>query len=215
MSDETDPTPERTETKQPTRIDAREYELFKQYVKSVHGGIQGHLREELENALREYRTSERDGQLTRMENDVATIKAMLADGQSDGGTPGPHPSDGATHARTRNTHADAAANPDVPSTQSNPPSKPPANAPRSRKESYLRQTFFAESVDGMSEVAIETELRDLIEREFGFGDRTADDYVDELYRPIQKELKNNYGWKPHPRHGKTWVSGDKYDELTE
>lgn len=215
MSDEPNPTTERTETKQPTRIDAREYELFKQYVKSVHGGIQGHLREELENALREYRTSEQDGQLTRVENDVATIKAMLADGQSDGGTT-PHPSDGATHARTRNTHADAAPDGDAdPSTQSNPPSKPPANAPRSRKEAYLRQTFFAESVDGMNEVAIETELRDLIEGEFGFGDRTADDYVDELYRPIRKELKNDYGWKPHPRHGQTWVSPDNYDELTE
>lgn len=196
-------------------VDADEYERFKQYVRDTHGSVRGNLGREIENALREYRTSERDGQLTRMENDVATIKAMLADGQSDGGNPGPHPSDGATHARTRNTHADAAADPDVPSTQSNPPSKPPANAPRSRKESYLRQTFFAESVDGMSEVAIETELRDLIEREFGFGDRTADDYVDELYRPIRKELKDNYGWKPHPRHGKTWVSGDKYDELTE
>lgn len=212
MSDEPNPTTERTETKQPTRIDAREYELFKKYVKSVHGGIQGHLREELENALREYRTSERDGQLTRVENDVATIKAMLADGQSDGGTT-PHPSDGATHARTRNTHA---ADTDAdPSAQSETLSKPPANAPRSRKEAYLRQTFFAESVDGLNEVAIETKLRELIEREFGFGDRTTDDYVDELYRLIRKELEDERGWKLHPQHRRTWVSPQYHEELTE
>jgi len=67
----------------------------------------------------------------------------------------------------------------------------------------------------MSEVAIETELRDLIEGEFGFGERTADDYVAELQPPIRKELKDDYGWRPHPRHGKTWVSPDNYDELTE
>jgi len=74
------------EKTQPTLIDKDEYEKFKQFVADAHGHTHGHLKTEIENALREYRQSTgREKQLTRMENDIATMKKVLAEGDSDGG----------------------------------------------------------------------------------------------------------------------------------
>ena len=94
------------------RVDEQVYEKFKQFVRDRHGTTRGVLGEELEKAMRQRMNAERgNDQLTRIENDVATIKAQLAEIEADGGEtvsrtphepsgPRPTPSDGEnTHAR--------------------------------------------------------------------------------------------------------------------
>lgn len=93
------------------RVDRRTYEDFKQFVRDRHGTTRGVLGEELENAMRKHMSNERgDDQLTRIESDVASVKAMLAASEADGGElvpvtshepsgPCPTPSD------SQNTHA--------------------------------------------------------------------------------------------------------------
>lgn len=73
--------------KQPTPIDAALYNEFKQFVKDNHGQIRGSLRDELENAIRQYMDDSRGpDELQRIENDIASIKAILS--ESDGGVTG-------------------------------------------------------------------------------------------------------------------------------
>jgi len=106
------------DTTQPTRISKEEYTRFKQFVQDTHGTTRGHLKTEIENALREYRKPDnsRDA-LARIEDDVATIKATLATAEADGGSVVD------TSREEIHTHA--------------PSDKPPANAATDKKVAYL------------------------------------------------------------------------------
>jgi len=176
---------------QPTRISKDEYVRFKQYVQDVHGKTRGHLSTEIENALREYRQPDNSAEpIQRIEQDIATIKAQLADGMSDGGTVPPTPSaDPDTHAR-----ADT---------------KPAANQPRTKKYAYLIEQLFAgkrpESPSG-GELAPKT-IRMVITDNYDSDAAIVEEWV----AGIQKRLGREYDAEPHPGHGKTLVWGDKLD----
>lgn len=186
------------ERKQPTPIDAEEYEAFVQFVKDVHGGTRGNLRTELENALREYRESyynDGNDRLVRVENDVATIKAMLAEGEVDGGEviPSPDLSDASPHA-----HAD----------QTDPSDermeKPAANQPRGEKVDWIVQEI-RDSYDG--QIALK-DVRKEIQDAYGFRDDTLDDYVDLIIDALDAE--------PDPRNPDRLLAwGDALDEAWE
>jgi len=168
------------ERKQPTPIDADEYEAFVQFVKDVHGGTRGHLRTELENALREYRQSYyNDGsdRLVRVENDVATIKAMLAEGEVDGGevVPAPDPSDGSTHA-----HADQNDTPDAPM------EKPAANQPREKKARWIAQDV--RDRIGNTQAFGKPAIRKIIDDAYGFDDRVADPLLETVIDVLGAEI---------------------------
>jgi len=172
---------------QPTRIDKEEYLRFKQWVQDVHGKTRGHLSTEIENALREYRQSDDAAEpLTRIEQDIATIKAQLADAEADGGVVASTPdhSSGATHTHT----------PDV---------QPPANAPRSKKVEYLIDKKYDR--DGGS-VAADQIKRD-VKSMYGFDDRTAPKYIQLVIDAL--------GAKRHPQNSKVVVWGHQIDALKE
>lgn len=172
---------------QPTRISKDEYVKFKQYVQDVHGKTRGHLSTEIENALREYRQPDNSAEpIQRIENDIATIKARLADAEADGGvadlvTP-PSDSDD-SHTHTRNE-------------------KPKPNAPRSKKIEYFVET----QMDDTGSVPID-EIQRRIKKTYGFEDRTAEKYVE----PIIDELNG----KLHPNNTNIVIWGETIETVRE
>jgi len=182
-------------TTQPTPIDADEYERFKQFVQNTHGQVRGNLKRELENALRDYRTAGNgEDQLTRIENDVATLKALMAEGEADGGEVVPTPSDGDS-TRARSTD------------------KPAPNQPRKDKVEYLLSEVlsFNSALTQESGQIAPKDVRQIVESNYNFADERIEEYVNLILSELDAE--------PHPRHGKTYLWGEDYqnavDELRE
>jgi len=78
------------ETKRLPPIDAELKEQFVQDVKDRRGSAYGHLREQTERALREYLNASRGGdthdRLTRIENELETLREALEESESSGRT---------------------------------------------------------------------------------------------------------------------------------
>jgi len=180
------------ETIQPTRIDKQEYEAFKRFVRDVHGKTRGHLSTEIENALREYRKGANGTDpLTRIEDDIATIKASLT--EADGGSVAPPtPSDGHTHA-----HADDTT------TDSDVQAKPSANAPRQEKVRYLIDLKYDRKGGSL---LVDTIIED-VQSEFHFEERTAEKFI----QPVINEL----GAKRHPNNRQMVVWGKIAEKFKE
>lgn len=69
------------------RVDEQVYERFKKFVQRQHGQVRGALGEELEAAMEDRMAAvEGADRLSRIEDDLATVKAILADAESDGGS---------------------------------------------------------------------------------------------------------------------------------
>ena len=173
---------------QPTRISKEEYIKFKQFVQDVHGKTRGHLSTEIENALREYRQPDNSGDsLTRIEDDIATIKAQLS-ADADGGSTVAAPPEPDTH-----THAD--------DTDVN--TKPSANAPRADKLNWLIDTHFNRDGGSVSPSIIIEKVKEA----YSFEDRTAEKFV----QPFVNELDA----KRHPDNQAVIVWGSVIDKLKE
>lgn len=177
------------------KVDEQTYERFRQFVQDNHGKTRGSLGDELERAMKQ-RMEDANGpdRLARIENDLATLKAQLADTESDGGTAAPPPAAG------RNTHARDDA-------------KPAANQPRAVKYEYLIQQLFkperSESADG-GETAPK-QIRDIVTDNYDVDDAIVDEWVS----GIQKRLVSDFDAEPHPVHEKTLVWGDRLAEIQE
>lgn len=154
-------------TTQPTEIDEAEYEAFRQFVKDIHGSVRGNLRTELENALREYRTKDRDDRLRRIEDDIATLVATVAEPGTDGGSVAP--------TQPVQTGKCAPA-PDAPG------EKPAPNQPRGRKADWMAAKLEAEK-----DATTKENLRGDIQGWYDFTDDTTDDYVDAVLDRIDYE----------------------------
>lgn len=172
---------------QPTRISKDEYLKFKQYVQDVHGKTRGHLSTEIENALREYRQPDDGAEpLTRIEQDIATIKARLAEAEADGGvaaTP-PTPADDTAHTRT-------------------PDEKPSENASRAKKVDYLINQKYDPEGGSAPIDKILSDVKDI----YSFGDRTAEKYV----QPVINELDA----KRHPKNNNLLLWGETLERIRE
>lgn len=143
---------------QPTKISKEEYVRFKQWVQDTHGKTRGHLSTEIENALREYRQPDNETDtLTRIEDDLATVKAAVIEKEADGGA-SPQTDE------TENTHARADS------------SKPRPNAPRSEKASYIISEYFNSDGGKTTKKAIQN----IVENEFGFEQRTSESYAEKI-----------------------------------
>jgi len=167
------------DTIQPTPIDADEYEQFRSFVADVHGRVRGHLATELENALREYRESYYGGdRLKRIEDDIATIKANVADAEADGGTA-----------------PQAASEPN--STRPRDSRKPAVNQPRGKKIEYLIAECVGDQTknDSTSEVS-RPDIASTVADEYGFSDELHDEYVTEVFDRIEER----YDAEPHPNN---------------
>lgn len=168
------------------RVDRDVYEDFRQFVKKRHGAVRGNLGTELERAIQDRMEAANGGTpYARIENDIATIKAMLADGEADGGEAVPMPS------QQESTHTHDGE-------------KPAANAPRQHKIQYLMDEMPADRESG--EITRD-DLRHTIESEYGFDSDTVDQYVELILSRVTA--------KEHPVHGNTYVWGEKYEEAVD
>jgi len=68
------------------RVDKQKWQQFRNYVQERHGRTRGVLGSELESAMQQRMSGEYpNDQLSRIENDVATLKAIVAEVEADGG----------------------------------------------------------------------------------------------------------------------------------
>jgi len=170
------------DTTQPTQISKEEYVKFKQWVQDVHGTTRGHLRTEIENALREYRASDTSAEkLARIEDELTTVKEMVATPHADGGSV-------IESSESENTHAHAAD------------TKPNPNAPRSEKVAWIVSKYYNRDGGSTTEDVIASQIQD----EFGFGERTTAEY--------QQLVLNELGAQPHPAKDNLYAWGDTLRE---
>jgi len=149
------------EKKQPgCRVDEELYERFVQWAKQKSGRERGIAGRELEKAMRDRMKADNGpDELARIENDVAHIKAMLAEG-TDGGEVSPTLSESVS-TRARRTE------------------KPAANQPRQKKIQYLIDRLISENpVERESGVVPKKVLRDVVTDEYNFDSNIVDEYID-------------------------------------
>jgi hypothetical protein len=175
------------------KVDKDVWQRFRQDVHDRHGATRGILGSEVENALVDYMQSERgDEQLTRIEDDLATIVGMLSERQksdSDGGSTIPTPSkDESTPARGND--------------------KPRANQPRKDKLDYLLTELLAdEPCNRQSGELPKDDITEIIRSEYDFSDDTVHKYKDRLISRLDA--------KEHPQHGVTVAWGERYDDIVD
>jgi len=141
------------------RVDRDTYEEFKEFVRKNHGSVRGNLGRELEKAMSDRMNAAKGPDpLTRIENDVATIKAVVADADSDGGEVAPTASNDES-TRTRSLD------------------KPASNQPRGQKIEWIIDDM---GLGGESGSVHPAALRNFIESEYAFGDDTVDEYIEAI-----------------------------------
>lgn len=187
------------------RVDEELYERFKKAVEKKHGRTRGVLSHEVENALRNYVEADNPTDpLARIENDVATIKAQLS--ESDGGevaTPPRPSSNGNTHTHTDDDTDDGskqvadefdrleAGHPSTDDVQQeddgdDTPSKPGRKASKAKKAAFV----FDKMSGGGGIVVSPKAIENVIDAEWGFGDRATSDIVDRIYSTCHAEAVN-------------------------
>jgi hypothetical protein len=182
------------EKTQPTLIDKQVYEQFKRYVKDVHGHTHGHLKTELENALRDYMQSDNgEARMARMENDIATLITMLDEAnlnaEADGGNT-PQSNSQGQYTRPRDSN------------------KPKANAPRKDKIDYLISRLVDEMGVKIDSGELPTsEFKKIIKSEYGFKADTINEY--------QERMIDELDAVENPRHGQTVVWGERYEQIVD
>jgi hypothetical protein len=164
------------DTTQPTPIAEEEYKQFRAFVQDVHGQTRGHLRTEIENALREYRESYYGGdRLMRIEDDLATIKASIVEAESDGGAAVAAPSE-----------ADSAPAPET---------KPAANQSRQKKVEYLMGEMGLDKSGGSMH---EDAIREVVTSEYSFTDNVVAEYKEAIIARLDAipdpEIDGMYIW---------------------
>jgi len=175
------------------KVDTDVWQRFRQDVMDRHGSVRGALGIELENALINYIQAEQaDDQLTRIEDDVATVVSMLAErekSESDGGLDTRTVSDGES-ARPRDLD------------------KPRANQPRKDKLDYLLTKLLRENpCDRQSGELPKSDFTEIIQTEYDFSESTVEEY--------QSKLISRLDGKEHPQHGVTVAWGQRYDDIVD
>ena len=141
---------------------------------------------EIENALREYRQpDESSGTLTRLEDDIATIKAQIA-AESDGGTVAAPPSEPDTHTHAENNDAT---------------DQPSANAPRQKKLNWVIDNHYGREGGSVKPSDIIDKVKDV----YSFEERTAKKFV----QPFVNEM----GGKRHPKNPAIIVWGKEIERI--
>lgn len=157
-----------TDTQQPgVEVDRELWEEFREEVNARRGGVRGHLKTELEGALRDYidggdpTPDQINARLQRIEDAVGVA-----------GT------DGGADLRSAPGERDTET-----AERESPGEKPARKAARSEKLSYLSDRI-REDVGGAVDHDIaevpETKIADVVDEEYGFADETAAEYVADL-----------------------------------
>lgn len=201
------------------RVDEDVYEEFRQFVESRHNRTHGVLGTELENAMRDRMSASSPTEpIQRIENDVATIKAMLADAEADGGEVAPTP------VAPESTHTDDSMEPnanqdesgdkstsnsnsrDTDGTKADPngrQSEPPhAKASRAEKAEWVVGELADED-----RLHIEKDIRRTVAETWSFGEDATDALVDAVVGRLDRE--------PHPNVDNLLLTDAAYDEAVE
>jgi hypothetical protein len=159
-----------------TKVDEDVWNWFREEVERRRGGTRGHLRNELEAALRGY-IQGADATPADIDARLQRIEAAVGVAPTDGG---------ATTSEADNTHTHR--------TDPDPiEEKPNAKAPRDRKTRYLAHCVTDNLGDDFEQCPrsiLITTVRD----EYGFRSDTAEGYV--------KELVDHFGLVDHPEQDK-------------
>lgn len=173
------------------RIDGDVWQEFREDVKNRRGTVRGHLKTELENAIREYLRDDASPTEQRIENRLSRIEQAVGAAATDGGVdtcdPEPH-----THAPGNVTVEE----------------KPPANAATEKKVAYLVSCLIEEAgADGEITSVARSVIRDVVKEEYGFRSDTAKRYVETLI--------DRLGLEESPYTENVLVSPERREELEE
>ena len=180
--------------KQPgVKIDADVWENFREEVRERHGVVRGHLKTELENALRQY-SGDSGSTAIDIERRLARIEAEVGVEATDGGT---DTSETAECTRTPEQSLQA------------PDERPHPQAATKQKVLWLADRVLdAESVaqNELSMTHADT-VRDVIQEEYDFKADTAEDYISKVTEAL--------GLVDHPSKDVLFVTEEKREELIE
>jgi len=182
-----------TDTQQPgVEVDRELWEQFREEVKHRRGGVRGHLKTELEAALRDYieggdpTPDQINARLQRIEDAVGVAG-------TDGGA---DLRSGEPHTQTETAERES------------PEKKPAAKAARSQKLSYLTDRV-RETVGGAVDHEIaeipEAKLAEVVREEYGFTDDTTAEYV--------ADLRERLGLVEHPTADPLLCTPERREEL--
>lgn len=148
------------------RIDKALWNRFREDVERRHGSVRGHLRTELETAIREYLRVSDEATPTQLDARLQRIEAAVGASPTDGGT------DTLPTAEDTHTREPSAETIDE---------KPPSNVATEKKVAWLAKCV-REGVTGggdFQEVGRST-LVETVKDEYGFRSDTAKRYVERL-----------------------------------
>jgi len=185
-----------TDTQQPgVEVDGELWEEFREEVRARRGGIRGHLKTELEAALREYieggdpTPDQINARLQRIEDAVGVAGT---DGGADLRSAEPH-------TQTETAERDI------------PKEKPAAKAARSQKLSYLTGRVREEeagSVDADIGKSLKAaRITEIVDAEYGFAEETTEEYVE--------QIRERLGLVDHPTADPLLCTPERRKELGE
>lgn len=146
------------------RIDEALWNRFREDVERRHGSVRGHLRTELETAIREYVRVSDEATPAQLDARLQRIEAAVGASPTDGGT------DTLPTAEDTHTREPPATTIDE---------KPPSNVATEKKVAWLAKCVRDGLGDDFQEVARST-LVETVKDEYGFRSDTAKRYVERL-----------------------------------
>jgi len=183
-----------TDEKQPgVKIDAEVWEQFREEVRERHGVVRGHLKTELENALRQY-SGDAGPSGVDIERRLARIEAEVGVEATDGGTDTSEPAE-CTHTPEQSLEA--------------PDDRPHPQAATKQKVLWLAECVLDAECVTQSNLSMthEDTVRDVIQDEYDFKAETAADYVEKVTEAL--------GLVDHPSNDVLFVTEEKREELIE
>ena len=156
------------ETQPGVRVDAELWEEFREEVARRRGGTRGHLKSELETALRGY-IDGGDTTPEQIDTRLQRIEAAVGVAEADGGAD--------VRSDSGHTHTE-------PASRGSPDEKPATKAGRSEKVCYLTARV-CEAVTGSPDKAIggtlpEGKITEIVTDEYSFRDDTTAEYVEAI-----------------------------------
>ena len=183
-----------TDEKQPgVKIDADVWEQFRAEVRERHGVVRGHLKTELENALRQY-SGDAGPTGIDIERRLARIEAQVGVEATDGGTDTSEPPE-CTHTPEQSLEA--------------PDDRPHPQAATKQKVNWLADCVLDAEGVAQTELSMthEDTIREVIQSEYDFKAETAADYVAKVTEAL--------GLVEHPFKDVLYVTEEKAEELIE
>lgn len=172
-----------------TKIDADVWEQFREEVRERHGVVRGHLKTELENALRQY-SGDAVSPDANVDRRLARIEAELGVGATDGGTQ--------TSESAEDTHTPT----DLPE------EKPHPNTSAKKKIKWIAAEY--RRVYGQDNLTLHKvvhgNLKELIDDAYGFAD-------DERTAKYISDVVDHLGMAQHPKWDHKYIPEERREEI--